>query len=210
MNRVISESLSLVDPMLKAARITVSSQLTSALPAVHGNSGKLQQVFLNLFLNARDAMESGGRLTVSTFTRGGAYGQRSVRLTVGDTGTGIAPEHIARLFDPFFTTKGTRKGTGLGLSVSYGIVREHGGEIDVESELGKGARFGLTFPELASAEAPLPETPRPELVPVRTEIPAVATAAVAAASISAPASVPVSVPVSVPAMHMAQSDSVIR
>jgi two-component system NtrC family sensor kinase len=210
LNKIVRETLTLVEHQFATAGIQVELVLDDTLPRIRGNSGKLQQVFLNLFLNARDAMESGGRLTVSTFTRGGAYGQRSVRLTVGDTGTGIAPEHIARLFDPFFTTKGTRKGTGLGLSVSYGIVREHGGEIDVESELGKGARFGLTFPELASAEAPLPETPRPELVPVRTEIPAVATAAVAAASISAPASVPVSVPVSVPAMHMAQSDSVIR
>jgi hypothetical protein len=125
-----------------------------------------------------------------------------VRMTVVDTGTGIAPENLARLFDPFFTTKGTRKGTGLGLSVSYGIVREHGGEIDVESELGKGARFGLAFPELASSEAVLPEIPKPELVPVRTDAPAVATAAVATTSIS--------VPNSVPAMHLAQSDRVIQ
>ncbi len=77
-----------------------------------------------------------------------------------DSGAGIAPENLARIFDPFFTTKGARKGTGLGLSVSYGIVREHGGDIEVESEPGLGARFLLSFPEIAPAAAapPLPIT----------------------------------------------------
>jgi two-component system NtrC family sensor kinase len=202
LNKIVRETLTLVEHQFATAGIQVETALDDALPRIRGNSGKLQQVFLNLFLNARDAMESGGKLTVSTFSRNGAYGKRSVRVTVGDTGTGIAPENISRLFDPFFTTKGSRKGTGLGLSVSYGIVREHAGEIDVESELGKGARFELAFPELASSEsAAVPDSPRPELVPVRAESASVATA-VATASISASTSVP--------AMHVAQSDRVIR
>ena len=99
-----------------------------ALPRIKGNPGKLQQVFLNLFLNARDAMEirrnAGGRRRQRSETA-------QVRVTVADSGAGIAPRILTRIFDPFFTTKGAKKGTGLGLSVSYGIVREHGGEIEV-------------------------------------------------------------------------------
>jgi len=101
----------------------------------------LQQVFLNLFLNARDAMENGGRLAVKTWNADGF-----ARIDVSDNGQGIAPEHLERIYDPFFTTKGARKGTGLGLSVTYGIVREHGGTIEVESRLSAGSRFHLELP----------------------------------------------------------------
>jgi hypothetical protein len=111
------------------------------LPSVKGNAGKLQQVFLNLFLNARDAMEAGGTLAVHAWSEAGF-----VRIDVADNGQGIALEHLERIYDPFFTTKGARKGTGLGLSVSYGIVREHGGSIEVESRLGAGTRFRVEFP----------------------------------------------------------------
>jgi len=103
------------------------------LPAVRGSANKLQQVFLNLFLNARDAMPSGGMLEVRTAAHNG-----SVEIEVADTGAGIAREHIHRIFDPFFTTKASGRGTGLGLSVSYGIIKEHAGKIDVRSTPGKG------------------------------------------------------------------------
>jgi len=111
------------------------------MPVVKGNAGKLQQVFLNLFLNARDAMEGGGKLSVESWSEDGF-----ARIKVGDSGPGISPEHMARIYDPFFTTKAARKGTGLGLSVTYGIVREHGGNIEVESRPGAGARFLVEIP----------------------------------------------------------------
>ena len=108
---------------------------------------KLQQVFLNLFLNARDAMPKGGWLTI--VTRAGAT-RRSIE--VADTGSGIPADQLSRIYDPFFTTKDIGKGTGLGLSITYGIVQEHGGTITCDSSLGQGTRFTLTLP-LASARA---------------------------------------------------------
>jgi signal transduction histidine kinase len=98
-------------------------------------------VFLNLFMNARDAMPGGGMLEVRTAARNG-----SVEVEVTDTGAGIPPEHLHRIFDPFFTTKASGRGTGLGLSVSYGIIKEHAGKVDVRSTPGKGTSFRLEFP----------------------------------------------------------------
>lgn len=141
LNRVVRETLNLIEHQLQKAGVTVEMNLDLALPRVKGNAGKLQQVFLNLFLNARDAMDGGGRLSVRTWT-----GKNSVRAEVLDNGQGISAENLQRIYDPFFTTKGARKGTGLGLSVTYGIVREHGGTIEVESESGEGTRFQLEFP----------------------------------------------------------------
>ena len=153
-NKVIQETLGLIEHQLKQGTVTSKLDLETSLPRIKGNAGKLQQVFLNLFLNARDAMPSGGTLAVRTSCVDGL-----VRITVADTGTGISQESLSRIFDPFFTTKGARKGTGLGLSVSYGIVQEHGGEIEVSSRPGEGTHFELTFPELASARK---EPARPE------------------------------------------------
>ncbi|MGH9668212.1 MAG: sensor histidine kinase, partial [Bryobacteraceae bacterium] len=149
-NRVVRETLSLIEHQLTKTQIQLTLNLEDDLPVIKGNAGKLQQVFLNLFLNARDAMPEGGLLAIRTAGEDGV-----LRVSVGDTGAGIAPENLSRIFDPFFTTKGVRKGTGLGLSVSYGIVREHGGSIEVQSELGAGARFHLEFPlsRLASFSA---------------------------------------------------------
>ncbi len=142
LNRVIQESLLLIEHQIEKAGVTVRLDLEEQLPSIKGNSGKLQQVFLNLFLNARDAMDKGGTLSVLTRVQGDA-----IRVEVGDTGHGIDPENLNRIFDPFFTTKAAeRKGTGLGLSVTYGIVREHAGVIDVESQPGEGTRFHLEFP----------------------------------------------------------------
>jgi signal transduction histidine kinase len=112
---------------------------------IQGNPGRLQQVFLNLFLNAKDAMPGGGTLNVAT-TNG-----ELVSVRVSDTGSGIPAEHIQRIYDPFFTTKtapkeGQSRGTGLGLSVTYGIIQEHAGKIRVESTPGAGTTFALDFP----------------------------------------------------------------
>ncbi|MGD0136455.1 MAG: ATP-binding protein, partial [Bryobacteraceae bacterium] len=140
-SKVIQETLNLVEHQLKKSGVEVKLDAPAMLPPVKGNAGKLQQVFLNLFLNARDAMEAGGTLAVHAWSEAGF-----VRIDVADNGQGIALEHLERIYDPFFTTKGARKGTGLGLSVSYGIVREHGGSIEVESRLGAGTRFRVEFP----------------------------------------------------------------
>jgi signal transduction histidine kinase len=109
---------------------------------------KLQQVFLNLFLNAKDAMPKGGWLSVATGGRGGR-----VCVEVADTGSGIPSEYLSRIYDPFFTTKTMGRGTGLGLSISYGIVREHRGSIDCESVVGQGTRFVLAFPPAAAPQS---------------------------------------------------------
>jgi signal transduction histidine kinase len=151
LNRIIEETISLVEHQLNKSGIELQLRLSSPLPKIRGNSGKLQQVFLNLVLNARDAMAEGGRLTVRTWSEAGF-----IHAEVADTGHGIAADHIARIYDPFFTTKGIRKGTGLGLSVTYGIVQEHNGIIEVESRPGAGARFRLEFPASAKEQAAHP------------------------------------------------------
>jgi two-component system, NtrC family, sensor kinase len=143
LNKVIHETLSLVEPMLKTSKVSLNLQLASELPQVWGNSGKLQQVFMNLVVNARDAMPRGGELTVVTERENGV-----VRVEVCDTGVGIEPDHLTKIFDPFFTTKAKSRGTGLGLAVTYGIIREHSGNVVVESQLGRGSTFRLEFPAL--------------------------------------------------------------
>jgi PAS domain S-box-containing protein len=150
LNQVIRDTLSLLEHQFKTAQIAIDLDLAEELPSIHGNSGKLQQVFLNLLLNAKDAMPGGGRLRVATAVNG------HVEATVADSGGGIAPEHLKRIYDPFFTTKttprpGDRRGTGLGLSVSYGIIQEHAGKIRVESAVGAGTTFHLEFPLLRNS-----------------------------------------------------------
>jgi two-component system NtrC family sensor kinase len=145
-NRVVEETLSLVEHPLKTSQVRIVKQLGETLPAVRGSANKLQQVFLNLFLNARDAMPDGGMLQVRTAAHNG-----SVEIEIVDSGAGIAREHIHRIFDPFFTTKATGRGTGLGLSVSYGIIKEHSGKIDVRSTPGKGTSFHVEFPAVRKA-----------------------------------------------------------
>jgi two-component system NtrC family sensor kinase len=145
-NRVVEETLSLVAHPLKTSQIQVVKQLSTPLPAVRGSANKLQQVFLNLFLNARDAMPQGGMLEVKTASNNG-----SVEIEVADTGNGISREHIHKIFDPFFTTKSGGRGTGLGLSVTYGIIKEHAGKIDVRSTPGRGTSFHVEFPAVRKA-----------------------------------------------------------
>jgi PAS domain S-box-containing protein len=144
-NKIIHDTLALLEHQFKTSRVSVQDELCQHLPLINGNPGRLQQVFLNLFMNARDAMPSGGTLKISTANGDG------VSVTVSDTGSGIAQEHINRIYDPFFTTKtapreGQNRGTGLGLSVTYGIIQEHSGKIRVESHPGEGTTFFLDFP----------------------------------------------------------------
>ncbi|MGC1436017.1 MAG: ATP-binding protein, partial [Terriglobales bacterium] len=144
-NKIISDTLALLEHQFKVMRIKVQDERSPQIPPINGNAGRLQQVFLNLFLNAKDAMSNGGTLRIATMNG------ESVSVMVSDTGTGIAQEHIHRIYDPFFTTKtapreGQPRGTGLGLSVTYGIIQEHAGKIRVESRHGEGTTFYLDFP----------------------------------------------------------------
>ena len=148
-NVVIGDVLSLLEHQFRNSRIQVRRDLAPIAP-IRGFEYQLQQVFLNLFLNARDAMPKGGWLSVSSTIRGDV-----VHVEVADTGSGIPSEHISRIYDPFFTTKPEGRGTGLGLSVTYGIVQEHLGTLTCESVVGQGTRFTLTLPvaQAGSSEA---------------------------------------------------------
>lgn len=146
-NKALVDVLSLVEHQLEGSRIRLRRELTAGVPPVRGNENRVQQVFFNLILNARDAMPSGGWLTLRTYAD-----DDTVVVEIADTGHGIKREHLRRIYDPFFTTKGIGKGTGLGLSVSYGIVQELGGAIFVESAPGQGTTFQVALPALVLAE----------------------------------------------------------
>jgi signal transduction histidine kinase len=148
LNQVIRDTLLLLEHQFKTAQVLVDLDLAEELPPINGNPGKLQQVFLNLLLNAKEAMPGGGRLRVATLLNG------QVEAVISDSGSGISPEHLKRIYDPFFTTKnipGDKRGTGLGLAVSYGIIQEHAGKIHVESAVGAGTTFHLEFPLLRNS-----------------------------------------------------------
>jgi two-component system, NtrC family, sensor kinase len=147
LNAVITDVFALLEHQFEVGRIKIRRELSESPVMVVGLEHQLQQVFLNLFLNARDAMPSGGWLVVSTRVDGDR-----VVAEVADTGSGIPAEHLARIYDPFFTTKAIGRGTGLGLSISYGIVREHDGEIHCDSGVGQGTRFTLSLPRATEVE----------------------------------------------------------
>jgi PAS domain S-box-containing protein len=148
LNVVINDVLALLEHQFRTGKVQVRKDLSAAPSIVNGVEHKLQQVFLNLFLNARDAMPRGGWLSIATHVEA----DRAV-VEVGDTGSGIPAEHLSRIYDPFFTTKAIGRGTGLGLSITYGIVREHGGDIECASVVGQGTRFTIVLP-LAAALVP--------------------------------------------------------
>jgi PAS domain S-box-containing protein len=145
LNVVIGDVFSLLEHQFEVGKIRVRRELHAAPANVRGIEHQLQQVFLNLFLNARDAMPRGGWLTVTSRVDG-----EQLIAEVSDTGSGIPSEHLARIYDPFFTTKAIGRGTGLGLSISYGIVHEHDGTIRCDSTVGQGTRFTLAFPLAAT------------------------------------------------------------
>ena len=140
--RVLDDTLQLLEPQLRGNQIEIVRAYDPDCPRVFGNAGKLQQVFTNLLLNARDAITAGGSIKIST----NPAEDHSLTIEVSDSGMGIAPENVAKIYDPFYTTKGVGRGTGLGLAVSYGIVQEHSGHISVESDPGHGTTFRITLP----------------------------------------------------------------
>lgn len=151
LNKIIEEVLSVTEHSLNINRITVIRRFEAELPSIHGDAEKLHQVFINLFNNAQYAMKEGGEITIWT-----GKTMQDVLVSVQDTGTGIADHLKSRIFDPFFTTKEVGKGTGLGLSVTYGIVQEHYGAIEVESPVMdpqthqqlQGTAFHMRFPAI--------------------------------------------------------------
>jgi PAS domain S-box-containing protein len=141
-NRVLDDTIQLIEPQLRRNQIEIVREYEIEPPLVFGNAGKLQQIFTNLLLNARDAIPDGGRITLRTTSAE----DDSLVVEIADTGIGIAPENVAKIYDPFYTTKGVGRGTGLGLAVSYGIVQEHSGHIGVESAPGRGTTFRIALP----------------------------------------------------------------
>lgn len=142
-NKLLDDTLQLLEPQMRKSQVEIVKNYSSDKPSVLGNAGKLQQVFTNLILNARDAMIGGGTITLTTELNENG----EVVIEVSDTGSGISPENLSKIYDPFFTTKGVGSGTGLGLAVSYGIVQEHAGTIEARSKEGEGTTFHLIFPQ---------------------------------------------------------------
>jgi two-component system NtrC family sensor kinase len=149
-NEVIEEALSVAKFHMSHSRIEVVRNLSPYLPQIMANRGLIQQVLVNIILNARDAMEQGGTLTVSTDHENCPW----VTLKISDTGCGIKPEDIRKIFLPLFTTKGEGKGTGLGLSISQDIIKSHNGTLEVESVLGKGTTFTIRLPTANESSSP--------------------------------------------------------
>jgi two-component system NtrC family sensor kinase len=137
-NTVIQGSLTLLGYRLKNIDLRQDLALVSD---VMGDRGKLEQVFINILSNSLEAMPEGGRLVISSSEKNGL-----IEVRLSDTGTGIAEEDAARIFDPFFTTKEIGEGTGLGLSICYGIIKQHGGDIEISNAEGRGTMVTVTLP----------------------------------------------------------------
>ncbi len=153
-NLVVDEAVQLLHNQIQIQNVALERRL-APVPMVDGDFGQLRQACVNVIMNACDAMPRGGKLVI---TSGLVEGGRWVETAFQDTGPGIPPDHLAKIFDPFFTTK--EKGTGLGLSVVYGIVERHGGEIDLQTELGKGTRIAIRLPP-RQGPRPLETSPTP-------------------------------------------------
>ena len=150
-NGIVEEALAIMEHQLAIHHVKLRHELTPDLPHIIGNTNQLQQVMMNMLINAQQAAEGKpGTVTVST----GVHDHDRIEIRVQDDGPGIPKEMHAKLFEPFFTTKRTGKGTGLGLSVSYGIIKSHRGEITIENALGSGAVFVITLPAATSPGAP--------------------------------------------------------
>ena len=142
-NQSVKQTVSLLGKQALFHNIHVVEELDPGLPEIITDPGQLNQVIINLMTNAADAMGGNGTLTLRTYT---LPGDDKIALELSDTGAGIPPEILSRIFDPFFTTKEVGKGTGLGLSTVYGIIQEHGGTIEVQSQVGQGTTFLIHLP----------------------------------------------------------------
>lgn len=173
LNQLVKEAIELIESTIDR-KIAITLKLANNLPAVEGDGGQMIQTIVNMCINARDAMEEGGQLILSTrdaeidepfaYRHPGSRVGRYVLLTVSDTGAGMSEETRQRIFEPFFTTKKDKKGTGLGLAMVYGIVKNHGGYIDVTSELGHGTTFSIYLPR---SDKKLPANERKATIPLK-------------------------------------------
>jgi len=150
LNRVLSDVLELMEYQIRSDNIQIVLSLSENLPPVTGDANQLKQVFLNIIVNARQAMPDGGVLTVTT--RATADG--SAEAAIGDTGCGMSPEMTERIFEPFYTTKTEEGGSGIGLFLCRNIARDHGGALSVSSRPGEGSTFILTLPAAADEDVP--------------------------------------------------------
>ena len=160
-NELVEGAIEILQYQMRTSNIEVTAKLDPHLPKVMVDPHQVQQVFLNIINNARQAIEAHrpkGHVRVSTETKG-----HNVRVIFQDDGPGVAEENLSKVFDPFFTTKEVGKGTGLGLSLCYGIIKEHGGTITVQSKVGQGATFVVELP-LAAIEEEIEQKPAPELL----------------------------------------------
>jgi len=153
LNRLIERTVGLVSESARAADIEISVDLDRTLPPVWMDESLVEQVVMNMLVNAQHAIEGAGRISVRTrkreqYQRSAANAEPAdlAEITIRDSGCGIAPENLQKIFDPFFTTKGVGKGTGLGLSVSHGTIEAHGGTIEVNSKVGEGTEFRIYLP----------------------------------------------------------------
>lgn len=140
---ILEGVLSILEKQVLFHNVKIERKYDNALPPVHVDAAQMQQVFMNIFINAAEAMNGQGSLVIHT---GPAEGKNQVFIQIADTGPGIPREHISQLFEPFFTTKKAGEGTGLGLSICYGIIRRHRGRIEVDSETGRGTAFTIFLP----------------------------------------------------------------
>ena len=159
---VVEETLQLATNQIKLAKVKVTGEVDDSLPRIYGDRQQLTQVFLNMVLNALDAMPEGGTLNI---TISDTHRRDFVAVEFTDTGSGIPEQQLKRIFDPFYTTKPDAKGTGLGLSVSLGIIKQHGGDIKVRSRVNEGTTFTILLP-IAEVPAAISDERKHEDVPI--------------------------------------------
>ena len=152
-----------MEPALDKRNIRLVETFADNLPLMAGSSDRLQQLFLNLINNSLDAMPEGGEIQIHTAIEGKQTKTQRILVDFIDTGVGMTPEVMSHIFDPLYTTKDRGHGTGLGLVIVSQIVSEHGGKIEVQSELGKGTRFRLTFAAIPNDVPAVVEDHEPEL-----------------------------------------------
>jgi signal transduction histidine kinase len=153
-NRILSSVIGFLEDHVLLKGISIETHLDSALPEVKADENKLEQVFINLIINAAQSMDGRGTLTLRTESVPDTH---RIRIQCSDTGCGIETKNLDKVFDPFFTTKANNRGTGLGLSICHGIIEQHGGAITAHSSKGKGSMFTVFLPVAEGGEAVSPE-----------------------------------------------------